>query len=480
MYVNRQSNRGSSSTPGRGAGRGYFARGRSNFRGRPVEVPRAASPPLGEILERVQTHETDLIEFSDSEDENDNKEQEHSASLKIVNCKDVATFNWMNKATPTILVPGKPPAWTPLHSPRRLPEDGGAYFRDKNAAQYPSRPIEPAVQALLTLNPNFPTSSIDIFACNSTLGNLLRHVFNRVERPFRFLVEAVGNTVFFVRRENSPTQLIDAVRGFGHTFPEAYTTWESDVRGSDTHQRIVQYEFGGLNFLVRFAADGYYKDLVPNDTTPGSKLSDSPKPTDESSIDDTLALALGESTIASRLSTSITLSSSSSSPSLSLSSSSSPSSTSSPQVQKEQKLTILQDGSQLIPRAAVFDIKTRSVRKKDTGILAGELPRLWAAQNPNFVLAYHQSGLFEDIEETDIRDDIQRWERRNEDALRTYADLLKKIITFARARKDGKFEVVCSAVDGLVFREQGGDDVSSTLSSAVQDRWLGKKHPVKE
>ena len=50
------------------------------------------------------------------------------------------------------------------------------------------------------------------------MGNLLRFV-RSIDKPFRFSVEVVDSTVFFVRKENQPDELIDGVRGYGHTFP---------------------------------------------------------------------------------------------------------------------------------------------------------------------------------------------------------------------------------------------------------------------
>lgn len=46
-------------------------------------------------------------------------------------------------------------------------------------------------------------------------------------------------------------------RGYGHTFPEANTTWEADVKGSASHQRLIRYNVAGLDMVVRFEADGY-------------------------------------------------------------------------------------------------------------------------------------------------------------------------------------------------------------------------------
>ena len=250
------------------------------------------------------------------------------------------------------------------------------------------------------------------------------------------LVETVGDTVFFVRRENSPTELIPNVKGFGHTFPEAYTTWEADVKTSESHQRVVGYAFGGLDCLVRFEADGYHRELVPE----GFGFESAPKPAETGKLDDMLASALDSSTIATR-----------------------------PSAQDKQ-LTVTQGGRR-IPQSSSFDLKTRSIRKKDEDILADELPRLWVAQIPNFILAYHASGVFEEIQTRNVRREIEDWERENEDKLRRFAVLLQKIVAFARGRQDRKFEIRCREVDVLELREQGGE-VGHTLSANVEARWL--------
>ena len=76
--------------------------------------------------------------------------------------------------------------------------------------------MEPAVNAVLTQHPRFDTENIDLFGCTSTLGGLLRFLKYH-DKTFRFTVEAVGRTVFFVRRENAPDELIAGPRGFGPT-----------------------------------------------------------------------------------------------------------------------------------------------------------------------------------------------------------------------------------------------------------------------
>lgn len=106
--------------------------------------------------------------------------------------------------------------WDPPQGATKLPQDSGKYFRDQNAARHPSHPMEPAVKAVLAQNPDLQTGSFDVFGCTSTLGNLLRFL-KHDEKSFRFTVEAVGQTVFFVRRENAPDEVIAGPKGFGPT-----------------------------------------------------------------------------------------------------------------------------------------------------------------------------------------------------------------------------------------------------------------------
>ena len=115
-----------------------------------------------------------------------------------------------------IIKKGMPALWNPPPAATKLPQDSGRYFRDQNAARHPKHPMEPAVKAILTQNQHFDTEAVDVFGCTSTLGNLLRFLKND-EKTFRFVVETVGRTVFFVRRENAPDELIAGPRGFGPT-----------------------------------------------------------------------------------------------------------------------------------------------------------------------------------------------------------------------------------------------------------------------
>ena len=281
------------------------------------------------------------------------------------------------------------------------------------------------MRTLLTEDEDFETQKVDLFACSSTLGSLLRFV-RRVDKPFRFFVEAVGNTVFFTRHENSPTQLIAGVKGYGHTFPETYTTWDADVKGSVSCQRLLRYEFAGLDCILRFECDGYLRSKVPG------QVNVPPAASGQHTGQVSSSLAGGEN--------------------------------------HEGSLQINKAG-QKIPQEAVFDLKTRAGWKKDSNVLEDELPRYWVAQIPNFILARHDYGVFDDINVRHIRDDVEKWQGENQKDLRCLGWLLREIISTTKMRKDKKLEVRCKGLDALELREQDTDE-HDVLSPELKLRWM--------
>lgn len=298
--------------------------------------------------------------------------------------------------------------------------------------------MQPAVEAILKQNPDYPTHSVDIVACGSTLGNLLRFV-RKIDREFRMLVEVVGSTVFFVRRENSPTQVISNVYGFGHTFPEACTTWPASAERSESSQRLIQYSFGGMKCVVRFEADGYLPDFVSERAKQPQKQHSNKVQKVEADGDLFSAL---DNVILGTLPAQGT------------------------------SLTV-RDAGDHIPHAALFDLKTRSIRKRGHDVLGEELPRLWVSQIPRFVLAFHSRGEFDlnDMEIRDVRDEIAQWEKKNKDDLRQLIVLLKVLVAYARTQPNGRFELVHEEGGRALELREVCDDVSRALPHTLSDRW---------
>lgn len=343
---------------------------------------------------------------------------------------------------------GKPPAWTPLQDPAKLKEDDGEYFRDINASRFPSFPTQPYIEAILKQDPKFDTESVDIVTCGSSFGNLLRFA-RKIDREFRIIVESIGSTVFVTRRENSPTQTIPGVHGYGHTFPEAYTTWPADAKGSESHQRIIQYSFGGMKCLVRFEADGYLPEALSS-TESNTLHANTKKTTVNQKVDPDQELA--SAILNTTLGTCITDSS-------------------------ESKALNIRTAGGHIPHTALFELKTRTIRKKDLDVLGDELPRLWVSRIPHFVLAFHNNGTFspDHISIRNVQDEVANWENENKDSLRQLAALLELIVAFARARPDSRFEIVHEENGrALDFREVLGD-VNRTLPEALSSLWAGNE-----
>lgn len=250
-------------------------------------------------------------------------------------------------------------------------------------------------------------SEIDVFGCGNTIGSLLSFAGDE-ERTFRFGVEYIGSSLFLVRKTNSPKETIDDVRGYGHSFPEAYTVWERDVKGSASHQRIIKYDFAGLKCFVRSESDGYLPDLVDHEESTSDekyeKLEDF-----SSNTNQLLALALGLQT---------------------------PSTSS--------NLT-LQRAGKPIPQQALFDLKTRAIKSKRPGGISVDdfLHRLWVNQTPNFILAFHTYGRFEqrDIHIIDVRQKVVEWEAKNKTRLSKLGALLHKLIDVAKENGRSRFEV---------------------------------------
>lgn len=330
---------------------------------------------------------------------------------------------------------GEPPIWNPPPGRRQLKGDRGDYLRDPNAAKYPTYPMEPAIQAIIHENPDFNGQDINVVTCSSTLGNISRFV--RSERKdFRFIVDKVGSTVFFLRRENSPTELIPDVRGYGHNFLDEYTSWDRGVRGSDSHQRVIRYEFGGFRFVIRFEADAYIvKKDMGFEEHQGS-----------SDVKDLIDLMKGETSA------------------------------------KTTDILTVEKGGRRIMMKDIADIKTRARYANTNSATIKEIdltditPRLWVSQIPTLIVGYHKFGHFEDIDIKPMKDIISQWEKENEDVLRKLASLLHELVECAMTSKT-RLEI-CREGSGPLEVRRVCDCSMEALPVGLRKRWAEARSSV--
>ncbi|KAI2624344.1 hypothetical protein GGR54DRAFT_571375 [Hypoxylon sp. NC1633] len=393
MYRGRASN----PSGGRGRGRGSWSglrRGQFGaWRGREQASKAVVDHPLGRLVAKITLNE--------GSSHNINAED-----AKITDCRYAASYSLVDSRLSKIIIPGEPATWKPPQLPSRLRGDYGEYLRDQNSARFPEHPMQPSVQSLFALNGDFDPSSVDIMGCASSLGDLLR--FTRsVDSTFRFDVEMVGNTMFLIR--NCRDQLIPDVRGYGHSFLDAFTSYQAGVRETKSHQRIVSYSFGGLKCLVRFECDGHF---ASNDE---------------------------------KVDTEITAAGVSKSPA-------------------ESSIAVKAAGV-AVPQESILEIKTKS-QARGLVDMGEHLPRLWLRQIPNLITAYHVGGNFDDVQEKAIRADMLSWETDHMPELRQFASILRQLIFEVKRVSHLKLEVCRTGLGSLELRERNG-----TPREALPDHW---------
>lgn len=427
----RERGRGQESSTGRGS-RGYRGRG-SSFGERPD--PTSQWQTQGALLGTVNIGSIPTT----------------PKHLTVNGVEYIASYNWLDQKTSTFLVPGRfwnpsqcallmtagsPPVWAPLSTPRSLKQDSGNVYRDKNAAQYSKHPFEPAVRAIFTMQPQLQFENIDVVACGSTMGNLLRFA-RSIEMSFRFDVEFIGNSAFFVRKENHTKETIEGLKGYGHTFPEAYTNWKADVKGSVSHQRIIRYTFDGLTYLIRTESDGWLPERLKSEELPSAKDDAGLKNTDD---DITSLIEAAESVSVSQ------------------------------KTAANDDALEMQLGGRKIPQKAIFDLKTRSASRMID--MADILPRLWVSQTPNFIIGYHKFGLFEDVQVRAVHEEIQTWQENNQDPLNRLSAVIYRIIEIAKSCEGQGIEVSRFGSGDLQIRKLH-DGNWHALPSDLSRKWAG-------
>ncbi|KAH6985542.1 geranylgeranyl pyrophosphate synthetase [Ilyonectria destructans] len=317
--------------------------------------------------------------------------------VSITGVRHLSSYNWIERPTPTIAVPGSPPIWSAPNGPQQLTKDSGLNYIDQNAARHPDSPLEPLFRALFVTHPSFDIRLIDVVTDRNNIRKLLSFInpslaANEVE-PFTINIEVTNKTAIFCRKETSTRQYIGPheFKGFGHEFEKAYTT--SHIKDSTGHHRIISYRFGDINFIVRHETDGY----VDVDTRMPFANRKEPEL-------DRLSSTLG----------SLSLSSSNNLPEV---------------IPARSKLRINEEG-QVVPIESTIEIKTRVFNKRLQ--IHDVAPQLWISQTTKLVRAYHNKGRFQAPEIEDVAYEIKRWEKVNQGDLRKLAVLINKILNVVK------------------------------------------------
>lgn len=348
----------------------------------------------------------------------------------ITDVEHLASYNWIEASTPTIVVPGSPAYWSAPQGSKSVKKDSGLVYIAQNAARHPDSPLEPLFRSLYIEQPSFDINSIDIVTDRNNIRKLLTFVNPSLNKhgldPFTIQVDIAAQTAIFCRDETATSEVIGPMdfRGYGHEFEKAYTT--DQIKGSTGHHRIVQYKLGDLRFLVRHETDGCVDDLKPK--------------AKKETVGDDITNMLK---------------------SLSLS----PETTTAEDISVHSKLTIRKEG-RVVPRESTLEIKTR-VRHKSIE-LSEVAPQLWASQTPKLVRAYHQRGIFSMPKVEDVDAALKIWEKAHQKDITKLVALINRILQVTRSWGGGSTIQYDALKDKLVVKKT---EKKKMLPDDLYRRW---------
>ncbi|KAJ6538007.1 hypothetical protein B0H19DRAFT_1213651 [Mycena capillaripes] len=328
------------------------------------------------------------------------------ASAKVVTItglESIGSYNWTNAPSPTIIVPGSPPAWQNKATPYQVPADTGVFFADQNGFRMPSAALLPLIIAVdksheASGNPaafDWYDEKIDFVTDRSVLRKLMRWTGPGSEKEFRIDTQLAGHTVLLNRWE---TRTWVKYSGFtyGFNFEKASTDPALGCEESTGHHRVVKYDLNGLKMVVRFEVDAYIPTAAKSSAARGKVAS----------IDD-LADSLAGINIASRSSAARLAPNSS------------------------HGLIVIEGGA-VVPHSSLVELTTRTERREAEFDWNGAYPQLFFSQLPYHFLAIHDRGHFVAVKKRKLAStELQAIERQvqpNLKRLRAALDVIKDLV----------------------------------------------------
>jgi len=386
--------------------------------------------------------------------------------IPIENTRYVASYNWVDREEPTIVVPGSPAHWTGRDLPFTLDPDEGFHFVDQSGARisrYPMLPLFVAADAIHDKKAPVDWAAVDVITDRNGLRKLLRWL-NPEEgeevRSFRIDVELVGSKTIVLNRWEPRAREPSRQGTFGFGF-EAATSCAAPGCPISGHHRTITYDMLDMKMIVRFEVDACLATKT-TDTKCFSKKAPAPAVDD---LTDVLA-------------------------SISLCSSSMFSSSSSP----PETIKIIRAGTQ-VPQHALLEVASRSVNYVNQLKWNELYPQLALSQTPALRLGVHKRGTFTELHEWQIigadaststsdsdASDVTAGGSPPPDLTAQRRETAAQIVRLARVLKDvqelailrglgpaGCFSLVCEAGELRVYKHK---TVRSCLPPDVKARFL--------
>ncbi|KAI6038190.1 hypothetical protein EDC04DRAFT_2868498 [Pisolithus marmoratus] len=256
-------------------------------------------------------------------------------------------------------------------------------------------PLIPIFAAIDSMHIDFRYRDLDLITGRNSLRKLLRCIDQQHDKTFRIDVDLLGKTCLLTRCEETLTDTINEFRGYGQEYELAATKARRGSEKDISHYRIISYHLGGLNVLLRSAADACVEPAGEDDSflasfsALGIGTRGAPQPNNDSACLNLFGIKV--------------------------------------------KLT---SPRLLLPQSSVIEIKTRAAHRELDWKEA--YPQLYLSQTPYLYLAKHSRGTFGRVEKVQINSRAMAAHTREAEAAMVKLEaLLSDILKAVRKHGEG-------------------------------------------
>lgn len=376
-------------------------------------------------------------------------EPDDTAVTSNTRFETLCSYNWLKDGS-AIVVPGMhcsvlkfqtqlirstggAPRWKPRNLPVTLSLDRGYQLVDEDSFRVPKYPFEPVFQALSVENPNIRLDNVDVVANRNSLRKLLDFAAGRRQYPFRMDLHMVGNTLFVSRKEKSARAMINGSinSGYGHSFETVFTIPQTGLSRSSSHHRVVRYNLGCLDCVVRFEVDAYYETNQPEDIATAAEVR----------IND-MATALANLSTGPLRGDVVT----------------------------RGIARVIYKGKPMVP-ATLAELKVRKIERPNQA-----MPQLWFGRIPYLITGKHVTGVVHSISCVHAKQNFESWEKTNQETLRKLASLLKELKRVVHEVKGQTAIVVCQQRGAPLAIFSAKNNVAVLPTDTIERHWQHEKH----
>ncbi|KAH8807979.1 hypothetical protein F5884DRAFT_350405 [Xylogone sp. PMI_703] len=337
----------------------------------------------------------------------------------IENCRFLASYNSTKRQKATIFVPGAPARWTP----RKVPFIG---FEDDLPEASPERgekiilppSFAPFFAALQEMQPDYSLSSVSVVSDRSTLRKLFEFASGHPKHEWRMFVELIKDTLFIIAWDPDRHKRIGYLANSERTLESEFVRYDEGLESSTEHYRIVEYDLGGMKWVVRHEADGYVEDITEK-VPPNTQSNEESK----------------------------TL----------------------------EGIEVIQKG-RVVPADSVIEIKTKNSKPKSDlrGLEVEKSAPYWFSQTKSIFLVHHENEHV-DVEpaRVSLTDNFEDWERRQKRSLQKFITTIQEITEIARRVEGGRLCLYCDRRERQkaikIFRSN--EDILRVSEEARQKYW---------